>query len=150
MIELPQVRRSIWKPRFSLLTALLSTTTLAMMIALLQLWREVGPLRAEVRQLRAETGRLVIEDSTKIHVMAIIEPQTATNAWKWRVYLPDNRKYAIHLSTRPVLDVGYPKSQESIGASWPLDSGEELVEITVRKDGRDLRWLCYSLHFRRN
>ena len=53
------------RPRFSLLTLLLLMAIAAMGIVIWQLWSEVEPLRAEVRNLRLETGRLTIDDPAK-------------------------------------------------------------------------------------
>jgi len=45
--------------RISILTALLLTTILGMSIVIAVLWREVAPLRAQVQELREETGPTV-------------------------------------------------------------------------------------------
>ncbi|MCI0492400.1 MAG: hypothetical protein L0Z07_05650, partial [Planctomycetes bacterium] len=54
-----------FRPRFTLLTLLLLMTIVAMAIAMIQLWREVGPLRADNRRLRQEFGYLSIRDENK-------------------------------------------------------------------------------------
>ena len=60
-----------FRPRISILNALLLTTIVAMAIVIVQLWREVGPLRTEVRQLRNQTGKLSILDPTKTHAIEV-------------------------------------------------------------------------------
>jgi hypothetical protein len=123
-----------WRPRFSLLEFLLLTTIVALSIVVEQLWRDVGPLRVEVRRLRAETGRLTIDDPKQVYAVAIDWPQTVGRTWKWRFYLPDNHKYALHIATRPVPETGFPKLGESTGESSSLECGEHVGEVSVRKD----------------
>ena len=48
------------RARISLLTALLLITIAGMAIVIVQLWRKVEPLQAEVRNLRRELGYLSI------------------------------------------------------------------------------------------
>jgi hypothetical protein len=57
-----------------------------LVIAVVSLWREVGPLRAEVANLRAEMGHIRVVDSQRPHGIAIATSEP--NSWKWRVYLP--------------------------------------------------------------
>jgi hypothetical protein len=81
-------------PRFSLLNLLLLTALVATSLTTALLWREVGPLRAEVYNLRQETGQLTVVDPTKIYVTAI---QTLDeDTWRWRVYLPKGVDYDLH------------------------------------------------------
>ena len=82
------------RPRISLLTLLLLTAIAAMAIVIAQLWREVGPLRAEVRRLRSEVGYLTIEDPTKAYAISV--PTFEENSWRWRIFLPPGRMYALN------------------------------------------------------
>ena len=67
----------------SLLTAVLLMTIVGMAIVIVQLWREVAPLRAEVRRFRDEMGQLTISDPSKFHA---IEVRTSDKMiWKWRI-----------------------------------------------------------------
>lgn len=88
--------RRRWRPRFSLLTILFVTTIVGMAIVLVVQWRQVVPLRAEVRRLRAETGQLTIDDPAKIYATEIPTPEHDT--WRWRVYLPAGQGYELHVS----------------------------------------------------
>ena len=123
-----------WRPRVSLLEILLLTTIVALSIVLEQLWRDVEPLRAEVRQLRSETGRLTIDDPNQVYAVAIDWAQTIGRTWKWRFYLPDNHKYALHVVTRQVPATGFPNLGGSIGESSSLECGEHICEVSARKD----------------
>jgi hypothetical protein len=78
-----------WRPRLSLLSALLLMTIVGLSIAVTQLWREVGPLRAKVSLLRNETGRLSVDDPTQIHAIEVRTSEPLL--WKWRVWVPDGR-----------------------------------------------------------
>ncbi len=77
------------RPRFSLLTLLLLTTVVAMSVALWQLGSEVVPLREEVRQLRAEVGKLSVFDDEKIYAIQLKTEEK--NVWWWRIYLPPGK-----------------------------------------------------------
>ncbi len=128
----PAIHR--WRPRVSLLEILLLTTIVALSIVVEQLWRDVEPLRAEVRQPRSETGRLTIDDPNQVYAVAIDWGQTIGRTWKWRFYLPDNHKYALHVVTRQVPETGFPNSGGSAGESSSLECGEHICEVSARKD----------------
>ena len=79
-----------FRPRISLLSALLFMTIAGMAIVIVQLWREVGPLRAEVRRLRNELGVLTVENPSRLHA---IEVRTKDEMiWKWRIWVPERRR----------------------------------------------------------
>jgi hypothetical protein len=116
------------RPRISLLTAFLLTTIVGLAMALFQLWREVGPLRAEVRQIRNEVGRLSIEDTTKIHAI-----QVRTNEplfWKWRVWVPDHVAANLFAQWGNVPRAGLPTGCKP----QKLRSGEQWITLRVLRD----------------
>jgi hypothetical protein len=82
-----------FRPRLSLLTALLFMTIAGMALVIARLWREVGPLRGEVRELRQFVGELSIDDKTKILAIEVRQPDP--NFWHWRVYLPPGKEYKL-------------------------------------------------------
>src|SRR5687767_8697943 len=98
-----------FRPRISLLTALLFITIAGMAIVIVQLWREVGPLRVEVRRLRDETGVLSVDDPTKIHAIQVQTENDLT--WKWRVWIPENRIYVLRSVGGGVPTVGLPRGR---------------------------------------
>jgi hypothetical protein len=124
-----------WRPRFSLLTMLLLTAIAGMAIVIALLWREVGPLRTEVRMLRDETGRLSIEDGTKIHAIAIRTDEDHT--WKWRVWVPQGTSANVRYQFGNVPKTGVPAGQ---GSSF-LESGEHWITLKAHRD-RDGNWVA--------
>jgi hypothetical protein len=82
-----------FRPRISLLTVLLLTTIAGMALVIVQLWREVGPLRKEVHKLRQFVGELSIDDHTRIHAIEVRQPNP--NLWRWRLFLPPGAQYKL-------------------------------------------------------
>jgi hypothetical protein len=123
-----------FRPRISILTALLLMTILAMALMIAHLWREIVSMRAELRALRDETGRLSIEDPTKIYAMGI-----RTNdqlLWKWRIWVPDGAKVFLGAKWGDVPVTGVPKNVEMD----QLEPGEQWIEMRVDQDPKDSVW----------
>ncbi len=85
------------RPRFSLRNLLLLTTSVAVALALRQTRQRIGPMRAEIAQLRTELGYLTIEHPAKIHALQVQTGDPLT--WSWRVYLPPGRTYRIRCAS---------------------------------------------------
>ena len=85
-VEKARIKRGPLPP-FSLLTPFLVTAILAMTIAVILLWREVGPLRTRVHSLEAELGHLQVTDVDRPSVISVRTDEPLT--WKWRVFLPE-------------------------------------------------------------
>jgi hypothetical protein len=85
------------RPRISLMGAILLMTIAGMAIVIVQLWREVGPLRREVESLRAEVRVLGIDDPSKIHVVQVKAP--GSFHWTRRIWLPKGHDYWFCAST---------------------------------------------------
>ncbi len=130
-----------FRPRFSLLNALLSMTIVALAICVIQLWREVGPLRAEVRRLRDEVGVLVVDDKSKIHIIRVnIRDELA---WKWRIWIPQGKAIEVHYTDDIGSKAGATASGSiatSSGSIWLREAGENVVEFRIDKDRRTDRW----------
>lgn len=125
-----------FRPRISLLTAILLMTILGMAIVLVQLWREVKPMRTQLRQLRDEVGRLSIDDPAKFHAIRVRSDNDYL--WKWRVWVPEGREYRIYLATEDIPKEGYPQSQGMI----TLDhAGESWIEYRIAKDPNSNNWM---------
>jgi hypothetical protein len=90
----PSYSAKRWRPRVSLLTALLLLTIVGLSIVSFGLWREVGPLRLENRRMRAQLGQLRIEDSKKAYAMQL--PAYEDNTWRWRIYLPPGGQHVMY------------------------------------------------------
>jgi hypothetical protein len=108
-----------FRPRISLISALLLMTIVGMAMVIAQLWHEVGPLRKEVRALRNEVGRLSIDDPTKVHAIEVRTNEQLS--WKWRVWVPENAKVSFHTKWGNVPRTGVPANCPAD----PLPAGEQ-------------------------
>jgi hypothetical protein len=140
-----------FRPRISLSSALLLMTIIGVAMVIFLQWREVGPLRAEVRGLRTELGQLNIDDSTKA---CAIQLQTgAPRHWKWRIYLPPGGTYE-QLCYSGTL----PSPKEYRDKAWfdrvknggvgsgtmsGIETGEFTLEAKLDKDGD--QWVLLTL-----
>jgi hypothetical protein len=79
--------------RFSLKELVLLFAFVSMAIAIVVQVRELVPLRAEVRQMRTELGKLSIDDATRVQAIEVRQPDP--NMWRWRVHLPPGGKYKL-------------------------------------------------------
>jgi hypothetical protein len=80
--------------RFSLLTILFLMALVACGFTIWRQWRELVPLRVEVRQMRAELGHLSIDDETRPYAIQLHEWED--DVWRWRVYLPPGSNYNLY------------------------------------------------------
>lgn len=117
-------------PRLSLLNLLLITALIASWLMTAMLWRDVGPLRREVRQLRDETGRLTIVDKTKLHAIAISTDPVSGYEWAWRVYIPPGKRCQIRTANRSQDSRG--ASSSGSGSGIVLGEGEHKVRAVLR------------------
>jgi hypothetical protein len=131
----PTPKRS-WRPRLSLLSALLLITIIGMAIVIAQLWHEVGPLRKEVRDLRNEVGRLSIDDPTKVHAIEVRTNEQ--HSWKWRVWVPENEKVSFHTKWGNVPRTGVPANCPPA----PLAPGEQWITMRVMQDQQSKEWFA--------
>jgi hypothetical protein len=134
MIKSPTQTRMRLCPRLSLLTALLLMALVACGITIWQLWREVAPLRVEVRRLRDEMGVLSVEDETKIHAIQVSTDDSLT--WKWRIWVPEGRPVYVRHLWGNVPRVGLPESRDST----TLPPGDQWVTLSIRYDASSKAW----------
>lgn len=80
-------------PRFNIKALVSLTTIVGLLIVIVQQWREIGPLRAEVRRMRNELGYLLVDDPSRAYVIGMRSFEN--DSWKWRIYLPPGGKYAL-------------------------------------------------------
>lgn len=123
------------RPRLSLLSALLLMTIVGLTIVVAQLWREVGPLRKEVRRLRDEVGVISVDDPEKVHVIQVDTDEDLS--WKWRVWLPENRVYVVRGQGDQVPKEGFPDPGGSI---WLREPGEHVIEYRIQRHRPNDRW----------
>jgi hypothetical protein len=126
-----------WWPRFSLLTSFLLLTIAGMAIVVVRLWREVSPLRAEVWQLRDETGRLSIDDPTRIHAIEVRTSEPLL--WKFRVWVPEGEKAIVRSRWGGVPRVGVPEAQ----AGLHLVPGEQWITYRVKHSPSQNAWQAW-------
>lgn len=123
-----------------LVTALVATSLTTVM-----LWREVDPLRKEVRRLRRAGGVLTISDPKRVHAVGV--ETHVTKAWKWRVWVPAGRRVAVHVAVSDIPDLHVAGSVPAVKSSGRLElhrqntdaaqvdvtlAAEKLLDGTVR------------------
>jgi hypothetical protein len=122
------------RPRISILTALLLMAILAMAIGFVEMRIEVVRMRAELRSLRDETGRLTVEDPQKMYAIGV-----RTNdplLWKWRIWVPEGATVFIGTKWGDVPAAGIP----SDGQLNSLDPGEQWITMHAYQDPKDNSW----------
>lgn len=92
------------------------------------LWREVQLLRAEV-------GRLVIVDESKVNVVEVPNPDPYT--WQWRVYVPEGMELAAGIKTREISPGPDAPAPTIEGLRLPQVQSGVLVTASVKKDLED-------------
>jgi hypothetical protein len=133
------------RPRISLLSALLLMTIVGLSIVTIQLWREIEPLRAQVRSMRTELGLLNIDDPSVAHAIQLGTREA--DHWKWRIYLPEIGSYDYELV---VYDGTIPPRmpgknwynmvrKNASGMSTAMGGGEFVFSVELEKQGD--RWL---------
>jgi hypothetical protein len=111
-------------------------TIAALLLVIWRQWRDVGPLRAEVRRLRDEVGELTIADKSRVHAIEV-----ATSAplhWKWRVWIPDAAGGYVHFHFGDVPRDGYPDTRNIGGLQ--LRAGEHVINLVVFRDPVTGQW----------
>jgi hypothetical protein len=125
---------SRWRPRISLLSSLQLLTIAGMAIVIAQLWREVGPLRADNRRLRDEVGELSIEDHDKVHAIEVRTKESLV--WKFRVWVPEEKTVGVKEQWGDVPRTGLPEKK---GATI-LAPGEQWIIYRVEKSATGDEW----------
>jgi hypothetical protein len=136
-----------FRPRISILTALLLMTIVCMAIVVTHLWREVGALRAENKRLNEERGTLVISDPNLLHAIRIPDRFAGDDRTSFRIYVPKGQRYVEFAQANDIPKSGLPKrkldpkraklvgnAQGQLFAS--LDEGEHVVTILTTHNGR--------------
>lgn len=131
-----------FRPRISLLTVILLTTIVGLSIVTAQLWREVDPLRQQVRSMRAELGLLNIDDP--MVAQAIQLGTNSADHWKWRIYLPPQGNYELLVYSGTIPPHGVHQSwynairQSASGMSSTIAPGEFVLHVELFKE--DSQW----------
>lgn len=125
-----------FRPRISILNALLLMTIVAMAIVIVQLWREIGPMRRQLQELRVEVGSLDVDDDSQIHAVSVKE--AGSFRWNWRIWLPKGRDYWIHAShSVPEKGVNNPNFTTFIGMGGKEGKQVSLhVQLVLNENGK--------------
>ncbi|MCX7425057.1 MAG: hypothetical protein NTW96_05440, partial [Planctomycetia bacterium] len=126
--------------QYSLATLLLLVTVACMAVALWVTARELWTLRAENQQYRDESGYLTISDPKRLHVIQI--PTTDADTWRWRLFVPDDRRFLLHTSVGDVSLAGYTGGS---GTSTAIPAGEHTVSARIARDITGNRVLRFDL-----
>ncbi len=110
-------------------------TIVGLAIVTIRLYREVRPLRAEVRQLRDEVGVLSVDDPTKVYAIGV---RTSPDyIWKWRVWIPEGHAYLLKYAGETIPKSGIPTARGYITLSSP---GETWVQFKISPAEGATRW----------
>jgi hypothetical protein len=120
--------------QFSLLGVFAATTIAALGISLYLTRSHLHALEAEVRRLRKETGHLSVEDTNKVHVIAV--PGAGAMTWRWRVYLPGGHNFGVYANCGKLDSAGYPEQgrlsvRSRIGGQSDPNKPREILLDTV-------------------
>lgn len=119
------------RPRFSLLTFLLSVTCICLALSHWQTSRQLATARRELRQLRDQAGHLTIEDRTKFHAVALDAGEA--NTWQWRLFLPKGARYSWNLACEDIPRHSPPtRAAVSAFSNEPYWETDNEVLVTAR------------------
>lgn len=133
--------------RFSLATLILVATIICVLVALWATSRrleetrhQLASVQDELQKYRDELGYLTITDPNKVHAIGVRTPGRLQ--WRWRVWLPGNRRFRLHTATGGVPQDGISGFGEIVFMSSTIRSGEFLLHAYIEKDHK-ARWLLH-------
>jgi hypothetical protein len=145
-----------WRPRFSLLTALLLTTICCLVLAILGLsWSHalkdarLRYLEEENRDLNDQLGVLTIHDRAKLHSLwsngnrgaqSKGITKTAGDMRTWKVWVPDDAAFDLNLAGCPYSSQKMPDKSDV--EPIRLAAGEHTITAGIVADSKDSnpRW----------
>lgn len=86
----------------------------------------------ELKRAERETGFLVYDDATKIHVTRV--PVPGRGVWQFRVHLPEGRQYRIRHCVNAIPESGYPEIDTESVLDQPNDGGDLLLTFVLKED----------------
>jgi len=142
----PRAGAGRWpEPRFSLRGLLAATAFLAVVVShvntslnLRRTERTIAQQHAELKRMRNELGVFDVEERNKAHVLFV--RQMDEKAWRWRVYLPSQRRYMMKWAIDDVPDKGLASQWE--GQQFQVLGRDDLTftfDVFLRK-GADGKW----------
>ena len=105
---------------------LLATLVAGIWISYWGLAPQLTQLRQSVLAMRAEAGKLVIEDPNRIHVLQL--STLRDRHFPFRIYLPTSRRYNLHFQAHDIAPSGFGGSRVH---SFTLPPGEHLLELAA-------------------
>jgi hypothetical protein len=120
---------------YSLRTLLIVVAALCFGIGAYLVGRRLREAERELRALRTETGRLTVDDRSKVHVITV--PVDEPNTWRWRLFIPKGRQYSWNLAAERIPARGVPQAAIKAGSNepyWERDN-EALVTARLRPEG---------------
>jgi hypothetical protein len=92
-------------------------------------------LEAEIRRLRNEVGELAIVDESRFHAIRVATDNELE--WKWRIWIPERRRYQLRVVYDHIPKEGFPQGGST---SMLFEPGEHTVRYLIQRDPRDNRW----------
>jgi hypothetical protein len=99
--------------------------------------KEIRRLQDEVKQLKNEVGDVVVEEGQEHKLHALALPTLEDNTWKWRVYVPAGRYFAVSAESGVIPPSG--KSQATSRSKIGLSAGEQTITVALRRNDEG-RW----------
>ena len=138
-------------PRYSLRWLLAATAFLAVFgshlntsLNLRRAQQAIAEQQAELKRLRSELGIFAISDPAKAHVLFVSQPED--KLWRWRVYLPPQRRYLMKWATDDVAGQGLATQWEGQDfQAFAHDDPTFTVDVFLRK-GSDGKWRWFLRH----
>ena len=127
--------------KFSLKTLLLVLTLVALTVLLGVTRVELAEKTAQLKEYRDEMRYLDVEDETKIHAINI--PGFGRKSWRWRIYLPPDRKFRLRVAYDDVPASGIPSNAPDL-MMCELPPGESILTATVSNESGQWRLVLYS------
>lgn len=124
------------RPRFSLLTLILSMTIVVFGLTIWQLYNELVPLRAELAKHRDTLGILRIDEPEKTHAIRLRQEERYTNIpfiQQFRVFLPASQPYFINHVAFNVPANGMPTPAPELHEHNALPAGKSLITVVIER-----------------
>jgi hypothetical protein len=132
---------------FGLRTLLLLVVIACLAIGLYVVGSRLSDANRELRTRRTEAGVLTVDDRSKVHAIAVDTGEP--NTWRWRLFIPQGRKYSWNISAEDIPKDDVPSRAGAKGYSneeyWSRDN-EVVVTAKLRQlDGGDWQMSVDSL-----
>jgi hypothetical protein len=92
--------------------------------------KEIQRLQSEVKRLKNEVGEIVVEEGEEHKLHAVALPTLEDNTWKWRVYVPAGRNFAVTANSGVIPPTG--ESQGTSTSKSGLSAGEQTITVVLR------------------